>query len=250
VQSAIQNFDQSIITSEFTTQLQKKFFPNLTTPTTYKLYYNVPLEKGMFLSGVTSSPALQFRDTLNLSNIIDGVFIEEVPSSTGGVESISVINPGFGYQYAPTITILGDGIGATAHAVVQNGTLSNIVIDSVGSGYTSAIATVTSQSGDTTGQLASVIVNLTGRTGTLRTYYNNTTNVKTVLNNNLGTIDYNNGTITLNSFGPIQVDNDLGQLSVTANPTTNIISSSYNRIITIDPFDASAITVNVIAKSQ
>jgi hypothetical protein len=250
VQSAIQNFDQSIITSEFTTQLQKKFFPNLSTPTTYKLYYNVPLEKGMFLSGVTSSPALQFRDTLNLSNIIDGVFIEEVPSSTGGVESISVINPGFGYQYAPTITILGDGIGATAHAVVQNGTLSNIVIDSVGSGYTSAIATVTSQSGDTTGQLASVIVNLTGRTGTLRTYYNNTTNFKTVLNNNLGTIDYNNGAITLNSFGPIQVDNDLGQLSVTANPTTNIISSSYNRIITIDPFDASAITVNVIAKSQ
>ena len=250
VQSTIQNVDKSIITSDFTTQLQKKFFPNLSTPTTYKLYYGVSLAKGMFLSGVYSAPAVQFRDYLNLSNIIDGVFIEEMPSSTGGVESISVINPGFSYQYAPTITILGDGTGATAHAIVQNGAISNIVIDSVGSGYTSSIATVTAQPGDTTGQLASVVVNLTGKTGTLRTYYNNTTNVKTILNNNVGTIDYINGIITLNSFGPINVDNPLGQLSVTANPVNNIISSSFNRIITIDPFDANAITVTVIAKTK
>jgi len=249
VLTAIQNYDKSIITSEFTTQLQKKFFPNLATPTTYKLSYNVPLEKGMFLSGVSSTPALQFRDATNLSNIIDGIYIEEVPSSTGGVESISVINPGFNYQYAPKITILGDGTGATAHAVVNNGSISNIVIDNAGTGYTSAIATVTAQSGDTTGQLGAVVVNLTGRTGTLRTYYNDTTNVKTIFNQNIGTIDYNNGLITLNSFGPINVDNALGQLTVTANPSTSIISSTYNRIITIDPFDPTAITVNVITKN-
>ena len=249
VLTAIQSYDKSIITSEFTTQLQKKFFPNLTTATTYKLFYNVPLEKGMFLSGVSSLPAMKFRDPTNLSNLIDGIFLEEVPSSTGGVESISVINPGFNYQYVPTITILGDGTGATAHAVVSNGSISNIVIDSVGTGYTSAIATVTAQSGDTTGQLGSVVVNLTGRTGTLRTYYNNTTNVKTVFDQNVGTIDYNNGYITLNSFGPIDVDNELGQLTITANPSTSIISSSYNRIITIDPFDPTAITVNVITKT-
>jgi len=249
VLTAIQTYDKSIITSEFTIQLQKKLFPNLDTSTTYKLIYNVPLEKGMFLSGVSSTPALQFRDPTNLSNIIDGVYIEEVPSSTGGVESISVINPGFNYQYAPKITILGDGTGATAHAVVNNGSISNIVIDSSGTGYSSAIATVTAQSGDTTGQLGAVVVNLTGRTGTLRTYYNNTTNVKTILNQNIGTIDYNNGFITLDSFGPINVDNELGQLTVTANPSTSIISSTYNRIITIDPFDPTAITVNVITKN-
>jgi hypothetical protein len=249
VLTAIQGFDKSIVTSEFTTQLQKKFFPNLSTPTTYKLIYNVPLEKGMFLSGVSSTPSLQFRDPTNLSNLISGIYIEEVPSSTGGVESISVINPGFNYQYAPTITILGDGTGATAHAIVNNGSISSIVIDNAGTGYTSAIATVTAQSGDTTGQLGAVIVNLTGRTGTLRTYYNNTTNVKTIFNQNVGTIDYNNGFITLDSFGPINVDNELGQLTITANPSTSIISSSYNRIITIDPFDPSAITVNVITKN-
>ena len=58
-----------------------------------------------------------------------------------------------------------------------------------------------------------------------------------------------NGIITLNSFGPIGVDNPLGQFTVTVKPTTSIVSSSYNRIITIDPYDANAITVNVITKS-
>lgn len=250
VYSAIINYDKSITTSEFTTQLQKKFFPNLSIPTTYNLYFNTALAKGMFLSGVSSSPALQFVDPVNLASVIDGIYIEEVPSSSGGVESISVINPGFGYQYAPTVTIQGDGTGAVAHAVVANGKITNIVVDSMGSGYTSAIATVTAQSGDTTGQLGALVVNLTGATGTLRSYYNNTTNVKTVFNNNVGTINYNGGLITLNSFGPIQVDNDLGSLTVTANPSTSIISSTYNRIITIDPYDPTAITVNVIAKTS
>ena len=69
------------------------------------------------------------------------------------------------------------------------------------------------------------------------------------LNSNIGTVDYTSGIITLNSFAPLQVDNPLGQLAITVNPTTTIISSSYNRIITVDPFDPTAITVNLTAKS-
>jgi hypothetical protein len=69
--------------------------------------------------------------------------------------------------------------------------------------------------------------------------------VKTILNPNLGTIDYTNGLITLNSFNPIQIDNPLGQLTITTTPKSSIISSSYNRIITIDPYDPGAITVNL-----
>jgi hypothetical protein len=109
---------------------------------------------------------------------------------------------------------------------------------------------ITAQSGDTTGQLGAAIVNLKGRYGTLRTYYNNTNQVKTVLNSNIGTIDYQSGIITLNNFGPINIDNELGQLAVTVNPTTSIVSSSYNRIITIDPYDPNSITVNVTAKTS
>jgi hypothetical protein len=201
------------------------------------------------LTGVNSSPGLSYRDPSNLSNIISGIYIEEIPTSTNGVDSISVINPGFGYQSEPKITILGDGTGATARAILSGGSIRNIVIDNPGSGYTSAIATVTPVAGDTTGQLGTVVVNLEGRFGTLRSYYFNSSGVKTIFNTNIGTIDYQEGVITLESFNPLNVDNPLGQLSVTATPTTSIISSSYNRIITIDPFDVNSITVNVTAKT-
>ena len=82
----------------------------------------------------------------------------------------------------------------------------------------------------------------------MRTYYNNTSQVKSILNPNIGTIDYVNGIVTLNSFGPIEVDDPLGQFVMTVNPSTTIISSSLNKIITVDPFDPNAITVNVTAK--
>jgi hypothetical protein len=73
--------------------------------------------------------------------------------------------------------------------------------------------------------------------------------VKTVFNGNIGTVDYNNGIVTLNAFSPITVDNELGQLTLTTTPTSTIISSSYNRIITVDEFDPQSIIVNVTAKT-
>lgn len=248
--NAISAVSPSIITNEITVKLQKKFYPNLTTPSSYTLYYGTPLERGMFQSGITSTPSVQFRNPLNLANIIDGVYIEEVPTSTGGLESVAVINPGYGYQYTPTVTILGDGTGATAEAVITNsGSIRAINVLTAGTGYTSAIVKITPAAGDTTGALGAATATLLGRYGTLRTYYNDNQNVKIVFNNNIGTVDYTEGIVTLNSFGSIEVNNDLGQLTMTANPTTTIISSSYNRIITVDPYDPAAIVVNVTPKS-
>jgi len=248
--TAIQNYDPSIITSEFDLKLQKKFFPVITGSSTIKLYYNTSIQSGKFGSGIISSPAMQFADPTNLSNTIDGVFIEEVPSSTYGVDTISVINPGYGYQSVPTVTILGDGTGANAVATIVNGSIQSITVTNSGNNYTQAIAVVTPVTGDTTGKLGSLVVNLKGRYGTLRTYYNNTTNVKTILNPNVGTVDYVNGVVTLNSINPINVDNPLGQLALSVTPTTDIVSSTYDRIITIDPYDPTAIVVNVIAKTS
>jgi hypothetical protein len=246
---AIQSADSSIITNEIKIQVQKKFYPNLTTPTTYNLYFGTELAKSTFLSGINSSPATQFRDPINLANIIDGVYVEEVPSATGGVESISIVNPGFGYQYAPTVEILGDGTGAKAEAIINtSGSLRSIRVVTPGTGYTSALVKITPSSNDTTGQMAVAIANLEGRYGTLREYYNNTENVKTVFNADCGTIDYMNGIVKLTAFGPSAVDNDLGQLTITATPTSTILSSSRNKIITIDPFDSNSIVVNVTAK--
>jgi len=248
--NAISSVDNSIITNEISIQLQKKIYSILSRPTDYKLYYGVPLQKGMFLSGVNSSPSLQFRSLENPAIIVPGVFVEEVPSATGGVESISLLNKGFGYQYTPSVTISGDGSGATAVATINtDGTIKAITVTASGNNYTSAIATIAPAAGDTTGKLGAATVTLQGQYGTLRTFYNNTQFVKTILNTNAGTIDYVNGIIELNSFSPVAIDNDLGQLTITANPTTTIMSSSYNRIITIDPYDPNAIIVNVIAKT-
>ncbi len=247
--NTIQAYNQSIITSEYSVELQKKIYPNLSTPTTYKLYYNTPLQAGRFLTGVNSSPSISYRNPINLANTITGVYIEEIPSTTNGVDSISVINPGFGYQSEPTITILGDGTGAVARAVLSGGTIKNIVIDNAGAGYTSAIAQITPVSGDTTGQLGAAVVNLQGRFGTLREYYFDSKGVKTIFNSNVGTIDYQEGVITLESFNPLNVDDPLGKLTISATPTTSIISSDFNRILTVDEFDVNAIVVNVTTKT-
>jgi hypothetical protein len=247
----IQQSDPSIVANELSMQLQKKIYPTLSTTQTYNMYFGVPLEKGMFSSGVNSSPAIKLRDPLNLSNVIDGIYLEEVPSATGGISKITVINPGYGYQYAPTVSIIGDGTGATAEAIINtNGTINSINVTSSGNNYTSAIVTISATEGDTTGRGAAGVVTLEGQYGTIRSYYNNTLNAKTIFNENVGTIDYVNGIVSLVSFNPVDIDNPLGQLTMTVNPTTTIISSSRNKIITIDPFDSSAITVNVTAKSQ
>jgi hypothetical protein len=250
VLTAINNTNKSIISSEFNVKLQKKLFPILTGSSTLKLYFNTPLQPGKFGSGISSTPSMQFLDPANFTNIIDGVFIEEVPSSTYGVDTISVINPGFSYQLTPTVTILGDGVGANAIATIVNGAIQSITVTNSGNNYTQAIVTITPAAGDTTGRNGAAVVNLKGRYGTLRTYYNNTTNVKAVLNSNIGTVDYLNGVITLNSFNPYQINNPLGQLTISATPSTNIIASTYDRVITIDQADPTSVTVNVTAKTK
>ena len=242
--------DPSIISDDISIKIQKKIYPNLTVGQNYTLNFDTSLSKGILSSGVTSSPSMKFVDPTSYSNIINGVFIEEVPVMSNGVDSILMINPGMQYTAAPLVKILGDGTGATAHAILSgNGSVHSIVIDSAGIGYTSAIVSFTNQSNDTTGKLAVGVVSLQGALGTLRTYYINSDLVKTVLNANAGTIDYVNGVVQLNNFAPVGVDNVFGDLKITVNPVSTIISSTFNRIITIDPFDPSAITVNIVAKT-
>lgn len=194
----------------------------------------------------------EYANLFNLTTptIINDVYLEELASSTGGVESISIVNPGYGYQYAPIVTIRGDGVGATAIATIDStGTIRSIIITNAGSGYTNASVVFTPVSSDTTGQGAVAAVNLQGRYGIIRSYYNDSISGKTIINANAGTIDYEKGLINLIDFSPLDVNNPLGQLTITCEPTTSIVSSSYNRIISIDEFDPTAITINVVAKT-
>jgi len=249
--STIQVADPSIITSELKIQLQKKFNPDLTVSKTYSLNFNTPLQKGILLSGINSSPAIQQRNPTTLTEIIQGIYIEEVPSASGGIASVSIVNPGFNYTYVPTITIYGDGTGATAEAVINtSGRITKINVTNPGIGYTSAVVTVTPNAYDTTGLNGAAAAILEGQFGTLRSYYYNSNNVKTIFNGNVGTVDYVNGIITLVNFNPYQIDNPLGQLTISVVPTSTIVNSSYNKIITIDEYDSNAVNVSLIAKAQ
>jgi hypothetical protein len=244
--SYIKGSSSSIVTNESTIELQKKFYPTLGTYTTYKLYFNAPIKKGTFLSGVSSSPGMKYF--YNMQEI-NNVYIEEVPVSTYGVDTITVMNPGYGYQYVPQIEIFGDGTGATAQASINSlGSITGVTVTNSGNNYTVVYGTVKRYPNDTQGNLGAISVNLQGRYGTLRLYYIDGVNGKVIINSNIGTIDYTNGIITLTNFGPTQVNNDLGELTISVQPTTSIISSTYNRIITVDAFDPNAITVNVTSK--
>lgn len=245
----VKSSDPSIITSDISIALQKKFYPDLYNTTNYTLNFNTPLQKGLFTSGISSYPTMTFADP-NTGDFISGVYIEEIPSSTSSIKNISIINAGYSYQYPPTITISGDGSGATASAVLNPTTnsISSITVTNSGNNYSYAVVTITPSVYDKTGSGAAAIANLTGSVGALRSFYYNSKNSKTILNTNIGSIDYQNGIIYLNSFGPIAIDNPLGQLIITATPVSQILNSTYNTILTIDPFDPNAVIVNASSK--
>ena len=72
----------------------------------------------------------------------------------GDIEVINITNGGHGYNTANatiTVSIVGDGSGATAHvppeAVTANGQITNIVVDNPGANYTTANVVITSALG-------------------------------------------------------------------------------------------------------
>jgi hypothetical protein len=88
--------------------------------------------------------------------------------------------------------------------------------------------------------------------GTLKTYYfiNGVKNILTnsTLTENAGTIDYNNGVVKLINFTPSGINSNDGILRINALAQSRIVSSTFNRIITLDELDPFAITVNVSFK--
>ena len=246
--TAVQNVDKSIVANECLVQIQKKIYPVLGAPSTYSLVYDVPLNRGVFTAGINSLPSFQYYRKDNNYTLINDVYIEEVPFPTSGIDTIKIANPGFNYKSTPIVSIAGDGTGATASATIVDGYIKTITVTNSGNNYTQAIVTIVNAPGDTTGTNGAVIAQLKGQYGSLRSYYFDSNNIKAILDANIGTIDYYNGVITLNSFAPTDVNDPYGQLTFTANPKSTIISSSKNRIISIDPFDPVAIVVNMTAK--
>ena len=70
-------------------------------------------------------------------------------SIEGGIEAILLITGGENYNSAPTITITGDGVGASATATINtiSNTVNNIIVTAVGQSYSFANVTFSGNGG-------------------------------------------------------------------------------------------------------
>lgn len=99
-------------------------------------------------SGAQITANISFGDlNTNQANI-------ELLATPGTVDAVVVTDGGIGYSYA-TITVNGDGTGATAEATIVGGSISKITMLTRGTGYTKATITIT---GDGTNAVARAIV--------------------------------------------------------------------------------------------
>jgi hypothetical protein len=238
---AIDDADSSIENNSVRVLIEKRFRPVLNTAKSYKIDFHVPLKRGTAIDRLYSEPSFGYVDAIGKDRV---AFIEEIPQSFTGIESIEVLATGAGYTETPTVVIDGDGSGAKAKALIVNGKLKSVTVTAAGTGYSSAVVRVTkSKQNEGTGAELSAV--LQGKRGTLRLYYLDTNNIKRVINPNIGTIYYDAGYIQINSFAPTSVDDPFGTMTFKAQPNTNVFSTKRNAILTLDDSDPAAIDIRI-----
>jgi hypothetical protein len=225
--------------SETILRLQKRFEPSLNTTKTYDIYFNAQLHRGTTTNKLTTS---QF-DMFDSNGVRRTAQIEETPESFTGVTEIQVVNGGSGYLTAPTVTITGDGTGATATAKITNGKVESITVTNRGINYSRAIATISGGSG----YGAAALVILDGRFGTLRAVYYDESAQRQIINANAGTINYDTGLVILDNLKILSVEPTDGLIRINVESEKGIIKSNKNTIITIDSDDPASIAT-VIAE--
>ncbi len=238
LQEAIDDVDEnSIIGSDTLIRVQKRFTPSLGIISNYTITFNVPLLQGSSSNKLTSSQFV-VNDLLGQQRTVT---IEEVPKSTTGINSIEILDPGTRYTSEPTITITGDGFGATARAIISLGKIQRIEILNPGIDYNQAVVTITGGGG--TGASARAIIDT--KVGTLRTVYYTTNAERVVVDTNVGEINYTTGIITLTDLNVIQSISNDGLIRIDCGTQNNIIQSFRNTILSIDGQDPSSIAVNL-----
>jgi hypothetical protein len=240
LQDSVDGVDLNAISgSETKLYLQKRFEPTLGASTTYTINFNAPLNRGTTTNKLTSS---EFR-IYDSTGAIKTVLFEEVPESFTGISEIQVTNAGTGYTETPTITITGDGTGAVATAVIVNGKIQSIALTNRGINYTRAIVTITGGNGY--GAAGSAV--LDGKFGYLRTIYYDDNAEKQTINEQIGTINYVTGTITINDVRILSVVPTDGLIRLTIESGKGIVKTAKNTIISIDDTDTTSITTELSA---
>jgi hypothetical protein len=93
----------------------------------------------------------------------------------GAIYNMKITTAGTGYLAEPTLTIVGDGTGATATCTVSGGAINSITMTNIGTGYTHATVTVTVVNGGVNGVIRPVIGPIGGYgadpTNDLRSHY-------------------------------------------------------------------------------
>jgi hypothetical protein len=144
--------------------------------------------------------------------------------------------------------ISGDGSGATATARIAGNRISAIEITNKGINYSRATVNIVAEFGTE----AKTEVLLESRFATLRSYYIDDTGKKVIVVENAGTVDYEEGIITLNSLNVKSVEaNDLYDeniFTISVPIDQEVIFPLRNRILNIDETDPSSIQINVITE--
>ena len=227
----------SIIGSETVVRLQKRFLPVLNQSKNYTINFNAPLHRGTITNKLTSTSF----NVLDMDGVERNVILDEIPQSFSGITSIGVTDAGTGYISAPTVTITGDGTGAIAEAVIVNGRIQNINIVNRGTDYTRAVVTITG--GDGYGAKAVAVVD--GRVGTLRTIYYDSAAQRQIVDENVGEIDYDFGTINIYDINMLSVSSADGYIRLSIESEKGIVETLRNTIITIDETDPTSITIDL-----
>lgn len=246
LQQYIENCDPSITGSDIDVYVQKRILIDTINTRTYTVKYNMSLRQSPHKDKLTSFPELQVFDAAGVSR---NAFIEEVPEALTGIDRIEILDGGRNYISAPTITISGDGSGATATASILGGRIDKITITNPGTDYSYAIVTISG--GEGYGAITSV--KLQSEEGVLRSYYYKTNGEKVIINQSAGTIDYNTGTIILNSLRATSLTNNAfypdDYLTLNIQSDDDIIYPLRNRILTLDLNDSKSIQTTMIAET-
>jgi len=103
-----------------------------------------------YMYTVTTANALKFltNDYIPVQTLTsdDGTdqFDVQAAAVSGGIDVIIVTSGGSGYASAPTVTITGDGTGATANCTITSNVVTRVTVTNVGSGYTRATVSFSS----------------------------------------------------------------------------------------------------------
>jgi hypothetical protein len=237
---AIDDAETSISYSDAVTVIEKRIIPQVGAARNYTLDFGTPISREDPSYRIYSTPAFRQFDA---DGVLRKCFFEETPGSSSGIESVEIVSATGSYLAAPTIVVNGDGVGANAYPIIVNGKITQVVVDKPGVNYTTATAILYYQ--DEIDTTADLTVNIQGRFGTVRSYFFDNNNIKTTLDAEAGTIDYQLGKITLQEFDPVSVEDPLKIFRIVAKPETNNFESARSRIITLDEEDTNSINITI-----